>query len=78
MLDKTNQHKILLSNGLHKRVRRSSCTRVHNAGEEVKKKSVKTLLVYQKQYGRVDRFFLFLTPVLFLIFNTVYWGYFMC
>ena len=29
------------------------------------------------QYAKVDRFFLFFSPFLFLIFNTIYWGYFL-
>ena len=28
------------------------------------------------QYANVDRFFLWMTPFLFLIFNIIYWGYF--
>ena len=35
--------------------------------------------IYSKwnyQYARMDRFFLFFFPFLFLIFNTLYWGYF--
>ena len=28
------------------------------------------------QYAILDRFFLVLSPLLFLIFNTIYWGYF--
>ena len=28
------------------------------------------------QYARLDRYFLFFFPFLFLIFHTLYWGYF--
>ena len=29
------------------------------------------------QYAGVDRFFLFFSPFLFLLFNVGYWGYFL-
>ena len=29
------------------------------------------------QYAGVDRFFLFFSPLLFLLFNIFYWGYFL-
>ena len=40
-----------------------------------KKPGKKTITNYQ--YAKVDRFFLFFSPFLFLIFNTIYWGYFL-
>jgi len=29
------------------------------------------------QYAKIDRFFLIFTPFLFLVFNSIYWGYFL-
>merc|ERR1719219_1547033 len=31
---------------------------------------------WHDKYGYVDRFFLICSPVLFLVFNVIYWGYF--
>jgi hypothetical protein len=42
-------------------------------GEKNPGKKMKT----NHQYAKVDRFFLFFSPFLFLIFNTFYWGYFL-
>ena len=36
----------------------------------------RTYTTWNYQYAKVDRFFLFFSPFLFLIFNTIYWGYF--
>jgi len=36
----------------------------------------KTYTKWNYQYAKLDRFFLFFFPLLFLIFNTIYWGYF--
>ena len=36
----------------------------------------KNYTTWNYQYAKVDRFFLFFSPFLFLIFNTIYWGYF--
>ena len=32
---------------------------------------------WKHDYSRVDRFFLLFLPFLFLIFNVLYWGYFL-
>jgi hypothetical protein len=40
------------------------------------KRTGKKNTTWNYQYAKVDRFFLFFSPFLFLIFNTIYWGYF--
>ena len=41
------------------------------------KKTGKKSSALNYHYAKVDRFFLFFSPFLFLIFNTIYWGYFL-
>ena len=52
----------------------------HGKGKKEKVKSSesgKSYTTWNYQYAKVDRFFLFFSPFLFLIFNTIYWGYFL-
>jgi hypothetical protein len=77
LMKKKNQE-ILVNTGLKKIRGRSSFKRNRSACEERQKNSPRTFNTSQNQYSRVDRFFLFLSPILFIIFNTFYWGYFMC
>ena len=41
------------------------------------KRTGKSISSWNYQYAKVDRFFLYFSPFLFLIFNTIYWGYFL-
>jgi hypothetical protein len=43
----------------------------------VEKRIVNNITSWNYQYAKVDRFFLYFSPFLFLIFNTIYWGYFL-
>ena len=52
----------------------------HRKGKKEKGKSSesgKSYTTWNYQYAKVDRFFLFFSPFLFLIFNSIYWGYFL-
>ena len=37
----------------------------------------KVFTTWHYEYAMVDRVFLFLSPILFIIFNSIYWGYFL-
>ena len=67
----------------------SAVTVLHNNGKEdpieekvkkgkAEKKSnnTKSPPSWNYQYAHVDRIFLFFSPVFFLVFNSLYWGYF--
>jgi len=67
----------------------SAVTVLHNNGKEdlieekVKKgkaekqsNNIKSPPSWNYQYAHVDRIFLFFSPVFFLVFNSLYWGYF--
>ena len=77
IIQKTGKQKTPLDNVEQKIDAKRNSTTVYNAMGEIQKKSLKTLQKIKKQYGSVDRVFLFLTPLLFIIFNIIYWGFFM-
>lgn len=60
---------------------RSSSTTSLHLNEKIEKRpppppAKPAFSTWNYQHSNVDRFFLVLAPILFLIFNTIYWGYF--
>ena len=44
--------------------------------EDSKTSVVRQHSTWQDRYARVDRFFLFFCPFLFMVFNFLYWGHY--
>ena len=75
VLDKNNLDQQLRENGLRKRMGKTGYHNDHTRESEDTSRKPFTNIPYQ--YAVVDRFFLILSPFLFIIFNTIYWGYFL-
>jgi len=55
---------------------RSSSTTSLHYNEKIEKKMKPNFTTWNYKHSAVDRFFLVLAPILFLIFNAIYWSYF--
>jgi len=55
---------------------RSSSTTSLHYNEKIEKKTKPNFTTWNYKHSAVDRFFLVLAPILFLIFNAIYWSYF--
>jgi len=72
---------VLQSQMKEMKVERSSSTSSLHLNEKIERKPApppqkSQFSTWNYQHSKVDRFFLVLAPILFLIFNTIYWGYF--